>query len=73
MFFAISGFGALGLAYLYRKMGAMHAKKAIVPAIYVAIMAAAFVAVPPNPDQIVAPMDLVISFRIASAFTISIF
>jgi predicted cobalt transporter CbtA len=72
-FLAISGLGALGLAYLYRKMGAMRSKKAIVPAIYAAMMAAAFLAMPPNPDQISAPMDLVISFRIASAFTMSVF
>ena len=72
-FLAISGFGALGLAYLYRKMGSMQSKKIIVAAAYVAMMAAAFVAMPPNPDQITAPMDLVISFRIASAFTMSVF
>lgn len=72
-FLAISGLGALGLAYLYRKMGPMRSKKAIVPAIYAAIMATAFIAMPPNPDQIAAPMDLVISFRIASAFTMSVF
>jgi hypothetical protein len=28
---------------------------------------------PPNPDKITAPMDLVQGFRIASAFTMSIF
>jgi predicted cobalt transporter CbtA len=72
-FLAISGFGALGLAYLYRKMGAMHSKNIIVPAAYAAITAAAFVAMPSNPDQITAPMDLVVSFRIASAFTMSVF
>lgn len=72
-FLAVSGFSALGLAYVYRKMGSMQAKKAIVPAIYAAIMAAAFVAMPPNPDEITAPMDLVVSFRIASAFTMSLF
>jgi predicted cobalt transporter CbtA len=36
-------------------------------------MAVAFVAMPPNPDAINAPMDLVVSFRIASAFTMSVF
>lgn len=71
-FLAISGFSALGLAFLYRKMRSMHAKKAAVPAIYAAIMAAAFVAMPPNPDAISAPVDLVIGFRIASAFTMSV-
>lgn len=72
-FLAISGFSALGLALLYRKMGAAQAKKVIVPATYAAIMAVAFVAMPPNPDAINAPMDLVASFRIASAFTMSVF
>lgn len=72
-FLAVSGFSALGLAYLYRKLGPAQAKKAIVPAVYVAIMAAAFVAMPPNPDEISAPMDLVTNFRIASAFTMSMF
>lgn len=72
-FLAISGFSALGLAFLYRKLGAMRAKKAIIPATYAAIVTAAFLAMPASPDQITAPMDLVTSFRIASAFTISIF
>lgn len=72
-FLAISGFSTLVLAFVYRKLGAVRAKKAIVPAAYAAIMAVAFVAMPPNPDEIAAPMDLVVSFRIASAFTMSMF
>jgi predicted cobalt transporter CbtA len=72
-FLAISGFSALGLAYLYRQLGNKVAKKAIVPAIYVAIMLIAYIAMPSNPDQITAPMDLVTSFRVASGFTMSIF
>jgi predicted cobalt transporter CbtA len=72
-FIAISGFSALGLALLYRKMVAIKAKKAIVPATYAAIMAVAFIATPPNPNAINAPMDLVIGFRIVSAFTMSVF
>jgi len=48
-------------------------KKVIIPTIYVAIMVAAFVGMPPNPDDITAPMDLVVSFRIASAITMSMF
>ncbi len=72
-FLAISGFGALGLAFLYRRLGAVRAKKAIIPAVYAAIMAVAFVAMPPNPDEISAPMNLVVNFRIASAFTMSMF
>lgn len=72
-FLAISGLSALGLAFLYRRLGAIQAKKVIIPTIYVAIMVAAFVGMPPNPDEITAPMDLVVSFRIASAITMSIF
>jgi predicted cobalt transporter CbtA len=72
-FLAISGFSALGLAFLYRRLGAMQAKKALIPAIYATIMAGTYFAMPPNPDPISAPMDLVIGFRIVSALTISIF
>jgi predicted cobalt transporter CbtA len=72
-YLAISGFSALGLAYLFRKMGPIQAKKAIVPAIYAAIMIGAYFAMPPNPDAIIVPMDLVTTFRIASAFTMSMF
>jgi predicted cobalt transporter CbtA len=70
---AISGFSALGLAFLYRKLGKNRAKKVVVPAIYIGIIAVAFVALPPNPDEITAPMDLVTSFRIASGFTMIVF
>jgi predicted cobalt transporter CbtA len=72
-FLAISGFSLLGLALLYRKLGALQAKKWIIPAVYCAIMAAAYLGMPANPDEITAPMDLVISFRIVSAFTMSMF
>jgi predicted cobalt transporter CbtA len=72
-FLAISGFSVLGLAFVYRKMGTVRAKKAIIPAVYAAVMAVAFVVMPPNPDEIAAPIDLVVSFRIASAFTMSMF
>jgi predicted cobalt transporter CbtA len=78
-FLAISGFSALGLAFLYRKMvvaSSNNIKKAmiiIIPSVYVAIMAGAYLAMPANPDPINAPMDLVIGFRITSAITISMF
>ena len=72
-FLAISGFSALGLAFLYRKAGAMHAKKVIIPAVYAAVMAGAYFAMPASPDEITAPMDLVIGFRVASALTVSMF
>jgi predicted cobalt transporter CbtA len=72
-FLAISGFSALGLAVLYRKMGRNGTKKFIAPGIYAAIMIATFTGMPPNPDQITVPMDLVTNFRIASAATMSMF
>jgi predicted cobalt transporter CbtA len=72
-FLAISGFSALGLAFLYRKMGALNIKKAIIPIAYAAIISGAYLAMPANPDPINAPMDLVIGFRITSAVTISMF
>jgi predicted cobalt transporter CbtA len=76
---AISGFSALGLAFLYRKLGSLAASNnrknriIVVPLIYAAIIIGAFLILPPNPDEISAPMDLVQGFRIASAFTMSIF
>lgn len=71
---AISGFSALGLAFLYRRMRDNNqSKKIIVPIIYVGVIATAFVIMPPNPDQITAPMDLVTGFRIVTGFTMSVF
>jgi predicted cobalt transporter CbtA len=73
---AISGFSALGLALLYRMLGNRTNNKnriIIVPVIYAAIMVGAFLVLPPNPDKITAPVDLVQGFRIASAFTMTIF
>jgi predicted cobalt transporter CbtA len=72
-FLAISGFSALGLAFLYRKMASSNTKKVIIPSAYAAIMAGAYLAMPANPDPINAPIDLVIGFRITSAITISMF
>jgi predicted cobalt transporter CbtA len=78
-FLAVSGFSALGLAFLYRKMvvaSSNNIKKAmmiIIPSVYVAIMAGAYLAMPANPDPINAPIDLIIGFRITSAITISMF
>ena len=74
-FIAVSGFSTLGLALLYRKLGKNQSKRKIgIPLIiYAAIMIGAYVIFPPNPDRITIPMDLILSFRIASAFTTSIF
>jgi predicted cobalt transporter CbtA len=72
-FLAISGFSALGLALIYRRMGAIHAKKVVIPAVYAAIIASAYFAMPASPDEITAPMDLVVGFRIASMLTVTMF
>ena len=45
----------------------------MIPLVYTAIMIVAFLILPPNPDEITAPMDLVQGFRVASAFTMSVF
>ena len=72
-FLVISGSSALGLAFLYRKMGALNIKKSIIPMAYAAIISGAYLAMPANPDPINAPTDLVMGFRITSAITISMF
>lgn len=76
-FLSVSGFSALGLALLYRKLGSLAPNKKnriiVIPLIYAAIIVGAFIILPPNPDKITAPMDLVQGFRIASIFTMSIF
>src|SRR5919198_3980913 len=74
---AVSGFSALGLAFLYKKLGIIAPNNKnrviVVPLIYAAIIVGAFLILPPNPDKINAPMDLVQGFTIASAFTMSTF
>jgi predicted cobalt transporter CbtA len=74
---AISGFSALGLALIYRKLGSVASinknRIIVIPLIYSAIIVGAFFILPPNPDEITVPMELVQGFRIASAFTMSIF
>jgi predicted cobalt transporter CbtA len=70
---AVSGFSALGLALLYRNSGDLESKKIIIPLTYSAIIAIAFVVLPPNPDDITISMDLLTNFRIASTLTMGIF
>ena len=72
-YLAISGFSALGLALIYRILGPIKSKKAIVPAAYAGIILIAYFAMPPNPDPVLAPIDLVVGFRLMSGLTMSIF
>jgi len=41
--------------------------------LYVVIMGSAYLWFPPNPDKITISMDLIMTFRVAGAFTIGIF
>jgi predicted cobalt transporter CbtA len=74
-FILISGFTALGLAILYAKIkeSKVSIKFSTVSIIYAIIMTGAFLAFPPNPDEITAPIDLVIGFRIMSMMTMTMF
>lgn len=72
-FISITGFSAIGLGVLYAKFKDNPRIKYIVPSAFAAIVASAFLLMPPNPDAITAPMDLVLGFRIASAATMTIF
>ena len=75
-FIAVSGFGALALAFSYRRLQIYFPEKPIwliVPLIYTVIMISAYIVFPPNPDKATIPTDLIISFRVASISTIGIF
>ncbi|MEM2760555.1 MAG: CbtA family protein [Nitrososphaerales archaeon] len=73
VFIAVSGLGALALALLYKTLDNMKRRNIIIPVLYAAYIIAVFIIMPPNPDQIGAPMELVNNFRIASALTTTIF
>ena len=68
-FLAISTISTLGLGILFYKFKSVKHISIIIPIIYAAIISSAFFIFPPNPDKISIPMDLVYSFRIASALT----
>ena len=68
-FIAISGFGAVGFYQLSKKI-----KSKIIPVIgYAIFIAIAFTLMPPNPDEVNAPMDLVNGFRAMSIIAVSVF
>jgi predicted cobalt transporter CbtA len=72
-FIAISGLGALGFAFLYRKLSSIRSRKLIVPALYAAYIAGCYFAMPSNPDAITVPMELITNFRIVTVITATIF
>jgi hypothetical protein len=68
---AISGFGALGFYQLYKKL---QSRKKIVAFVgYAIFISMVFVIMPPNPDKISAPMELVNGFRAMSVIAVSVF
>jgi predicted cobalt transporter CbtA len=75
-FIAISGFSALALAMSYRKLKTYFSEKTVlvtIPSIYAIIMISTYIILPPNPDKVTIPMNLIGGFRIASVFSIGIF
>ena len=73
-FILISGFTALGLSIIYHKINRKSSFKLLaVSVIYTGIIVGAFIAIPPNPDKITTPIDLVNGFRIMSMLTMTIF
>jgi hypothetical protein len=71
-FIAISGFTALILALLWKRVK-INSKKIVFPLVYAGIMTAAYLAMPANPDPTNISMELVRNFRVWTAVTIGIF
>ena len=69
-FIAISGFGAVGFYQVYKKL---QNKKILAFVGYGIFISVAFALMPPNPDEITAPMDLVNGFRVMSVIAVSTF
>jgi len=68
-FIAISGFGAVGFYQLSKKINSK-----IIPVVgYGVFIAIVFALMPPNPDEVNAPMDLVNGFRAMSVVAVSVF
>ena len=70
-FIAISGFGAVGFYQLYKRL--KQNTKVLAFAGYAVFIGIVFALMPPNPDEITAPMDLVNGFRAMSVVAISVF
>ena len=70
-FIAISGFGAVGFYQLYKRL--KQNTKVLAFAGYAVFIGIVFALMPPNPDEITAPMDLVNGFRVMSVVAVSVF
>ena len=69
---ALSCLGALGFSRIYKKIKD-PSKKFVIPIAYAIYISAIFVVMPENPDEVIAPVDLLNGFRIASASTVTMF
>ena len=70
-FIAISGFGVVGFYQLYKRLA--KGKKFVAFAGYAVFIVCVFALMPPNPDEVTAPMDLVNGFRAMSVIAVTIF
>lgn len=71
-FVAMSGLGAFGFSRIYKKIK-NPSRKIIVILGYAIYISMLFIVMPENPDEIIAPADLLTGFRIASASTVTVF
>jgi len=69
-FIAISGFSAVGFFMLYKKL---QNKKYLAFVGYAVFITTVFFIMPPSPDEVTAPMDLVNGFRIMSVMAVTTF
>ena len=69
-FIAISGFSAVGFFMLYKKL---ENKKYLAFVGYAVFITAVFFIMPPSPDEVTAPMDLVNGFRVMSVMAVTTF
>ena len=69
-FIAISGFSAVGFSRLYKKL---ENKKYLAVVGYAVFITAIFFIMPPSPDEVTAPMDLVNGFRTMSVMAVTTF
>jgi len=69
-FIAISGFSAVGFSRLYKKL---ENKKYLAFVGYAVFITSVFFIMPPSPDEVTAPMDLVNGFRTMSVMAVTTF
>ncbi len=69
-FIAISGFSAVGFSRLYKKF---ENKKYLSFLGYAVFITSVFFIIPPSPDEVTAPMDLVNGFRIMYVMAVTTF